>query len=119
MLKITELPRNVLEVTAEGIITGTDYETVFIPAVEEKLKSNKQIRLLYHLGTNFTGFDIHAMLDDAKVGMKHLTAWEKIAFVSDHGLINAFAKFFGYFLSCETRIFKNEELEMARNWISE
>ena len=96
MLKIIEdLPDNVLGISAEGKITGTDYENVLIPALEEKLKANKKIRMLYHLGTNFTGFDLNAMLDDAKMGLKHLSAWDKIALVSDHEMINTFAKFFG------------------------
>ena len=43
MLKImNDLPANVLGVSAEGKITGADYETILIPAVEEKLKANKK-----------------------------------------------------------------------------
>jgi hypothetical protein len=120
MLKImNDLPDNVLGVSAEGKKTGTDYETVLIPAVEKKLKTNKKIRMLYQLGINFTGFDLNAMIDDAKMGMKHLSAWQRIALVSDHELINTFAKFFGYMLSCELRIFKNSELDEAKKWIKE
>jgi hypothetical protein len=120
MLKImNDLPGNVLGVSAEGKIPGTDYETVLIPAIEEKLKKNKKIRMLYHLGNNFTGFDLNAMMDDAKIGMKHLSAWDRIALVSDHELMNTFAKFFGYLLSCELRIFKNAELEEAKKWITD
>lgn len=114
-----DLPGKVLGISAEGKITGSDYETILIPVVEEKLKTYKKIRLLYHLGINFTGFDLSAMLDDAKIGMKHLSSWERIAFVSDHEMINIFAKFFGYLLSCELRIFNNAELERAKKWISE
>jgi hypothetical protein len=120
MLKIMDdLPGKVLGVSAEGKISGTDYETVLIPAIEEKLKTNKKIRMLYHLGSNFTGFDLNAMMDDAKTGMKHLSAWEKIAFVSDHELINTFAEFFGHLLACELRIFKNAKIEEAKKWITE
>lgn len=120
MLKLIEgLPANVLGISAEGKITGKDYETVLIPALEEKLKANKKIRMLYQLGTNYTGFELSAMLDDTKMGMKHLPAWDRIALVSDHEIINTFAKFFGHMLSCELRIFKDAELEEAKNWISE
>ena len=74
MLKIMDdLRGNVLGVSAEGRITGTDYESVLIPAVEEKLKTTKKIRILYHPGDKFTGFDLNTMLDDAKMGMKHLS----------------------------------------------
>jgi SpoIIAA-like len=117
--KIDGLPDNVLGISAEGKITGTDYETVLIPALDKKLKENKRIRMVYDLGNSFTGFDLGAMLDDAKMGMKHLSTWDRIALVSDHEMINAFAKFFGHMLSCELRIFKNAELEEAKKWISE
>jgi hypothetical protein len=116
---MNDLPGNVLGVSAEGRITGTDYETVLIPAIEEKLKTNKKIRMLYHLGSNFTGFDLNAMIDDTKIGMRHLTAWDRIALVSDHELINTFAKFFGHMLSCELRLFKNAEIEEAKKWITD
>jgi len=120
MLKLLEgLPDNVLGVSAEGKITGKDYETVLIPAIEEKFKANNKIRMLYHLGSQFTGFDLRAMLDDGRMGMKHLSAWDRIALVSDHEMINTFAKFFGHMMSCELRIFKNAELEEAKKWISE
>ena len=120
MLKLLEgLPDNVLGVSAVGKVTGKDYETVLIPAIVKKLKEHKKIRMVYDLGSSFTGFDLSAMLDDAKMGMKHLSAWDRIALVSDHEMINTFAKFFGHMLSCELRIFKNAELGEAKKWISE
>ena len=120
MLKImNDLPANVLGVSAEGKITGTDYETILIPVLEEKLKAHKKIRMIYRLGDDFSGFDMGAMLDDAKVGLKHLSAWDRIALVSDHETINSFAKFFGHLMTCELRIFKNDELEAAKKWVIE
>jgi hypothetical protein len=116
---MNDLPDNVLGVSAEGKITGKDYETILIPALESKLKRKDKIRMIYHLGSNFSDFDLNAMLDDAMIGIKHLFAWERIALVSDHEIINIFAKFFGYMLSGELRVFKNVELEEAKKWISE
>jgi hypothetical protein len=87
--------------------------------VEEKLKTNKKIRLLYHLCSSFTGFDLSAMLDDTGVGMRHFSAWEKIALVSDYQLINTIARFFGYMMHGEVRIFKDAELAEAKSWIIE
>jgi len=120
MLKLIEgLPVNVLDVTAEGQITREDYENVLIPAIEEKLKVNKKINMLYHLGKTVDGFSLGAMLDDAEIGIKHLTAWDKIAIVSDHEMINAMTKFFGHLIPCEIRIFKNAEIADATKWIIE
>jgi hypothetical protein len=119
MLKIiNDLPPNVLGVTAEGKITGKDYETVLIPAVEEKLQTNKKIRMLYDLGKDYTGFDFSAMIDDAKIGFKHLTSWDRIALVSDHPMINSFAKFYGLLFFCKLYVFSNADLDKAKKWIS-
>lgn len=114
-----DLPDNVLGVSAEGRITGEDYEKVLIPEVEKKLRENEKIRMLYRLGEGFTGFDLEAMIDDTKVGVKHLSQWDRIALVSDHSVINSVAKFFGHLMACELRIFKNSEFEDAKKWISE
>ena len=116
---MNDLPENTIGISAERKVTGKDYETILIPAVEKKFKTQKKIRMLYQLGNDFSGFDLSAMADDAKIGMKYLSAREGIAFVSDHHLINTFVKFFGYLVPFEVRIFKNTELEKAKKWIAE
>ena len=114
-----DLPDNVLGVFVKGKITGADYETILIPALEEKFKTNSKIRMLYHINRDFTGIELSAMWDDAKLGIKHLTEWERISLVSDHEMINSFIKFFSHLILCEIRIFKDEELEKAKKWISD
>ena len=41
-----------------------------------------------------------------------------LALVSDHGMINTFAKFFGHMLLCELCIFK-AEMEEEKKWITD
>ncbi len=120
MLKIIKgLPGNILGIEAQGEVTSTDYENVLIPALDEKLNANKNIRFLYYLGPAFTGFSLKAMIDDAEVGIKSFSAWDRVALVSDHHLINVFVKFFGYLLSGEVNVFSNTGLDDAKRWISE
>ena len=120
MLKvISDLPENVLGIEAEGEVTGTDYENVLIPAVDEKLKANKKMHFLYYLGSGFTGFSLKAMMDDAGVGIKNFSAWERVALVSDHQLINTLMKFFGHMLPGKVKVFSNAELDEAKKWVAE
>ena len=120
MLKIlNDLPSNVLGIEAEGEVTGEDYENVLIPAIDEKLKSHKKICFLYYLGAGFTGFSLKAMIDDAGVGIKNYSAWDRVALVSDHQLINGLAKFFAHLLPGEVRVFANTDLDEAKKWIAE
>jgi hypothetical protein len=113
------LPENVLGFEAKGEVTGADYESVLIPAVEETLARRKSIRFLYHLGSEFTGFHAKAMWDDAKVGLGHLAAWERVAVVTDVGWIRTAMSAFGFVMPGHVRVFTNGEMPKARQWLSE
>lgn len=117
--RIRDLPENVLGFTAKGEVNGADYESVIIPAVEQMLAQHEKIRLLYLLGTEFAGFDAKAIWDDAKVGLQHLKAWERVAVVTDVGWIQTAIKVFGFLMPGRLRVFGNNELAEANRWISE
>jgi hypothetical protein len=120
MIKIiSDLPNNVLGFESSGTVTGEDYETVLIPAVEAKLEEFPKIRLLYHLGPDFISYDLKAAWDDAKVGLAHLTSWEKIAVVTDTEWVSSGVKVFGFVIPGEVRVFGNDELSAAKEWVSE
>lgn len=114
---IPNQPDNILGFTARGQVTGEDYESVLIPAVEARLKINPKIRLLYHLAEDFSGFDAGALWDDAKVGLGHLTAWEKIAFISDNQWLNGATKAFGLMMPCPVKVFEGHQLAEATEWL--
>ena len=112
------LPANVVGVRGSGEITADDYRNVLIPAVEEKLSAHGRIRLLYVLDSNVEGYSASAAWEDAKIGMKHLTAWDRIAVVTDIDWIESAIKAVGFALPCEVRLFDDDELDDAREWIS-
>lgn len=119
MIELLEgLPDNVVALSASGQVTGEDYEAVLIPAVEMKFKDHKKIRLLYHIGADFKKFTTTAMWDDAKVGMYHLTGFERIAVVTDVQWIKTMAKAIGLAMPGELRTFGDADLEQAKSWIS-
>ena len=115
--RIQGLPDNVLGFEARGEVTGADYESVLIPAVEEMLARQKSLRFMYCLGDEFTGFDAKAIWDDAKVGLQHLTAWERVAVVTDVGWISTAVKAFGFIMPGQVRVFSNSELAEAQRWL--
>ena len=114
-----DVPENVVALTAKGKVTGDDYENVIIPAIEARLKDYDKIRLLYQIGPEYTGYEAEAMWDDAKVGMKHLTHFEKIAVVTDDTWMIRATKAFGFMIPGEVRLFSNAELAEAKTWISQ
>ena len=114
---ISGLPANVLGFSAKGVVTAEDYETVIIPVVEERFSHQDKVRLLYHIGEESAGFEAAAMWDDTKLGMKHITGWERIAVVTDIEWMRIALKVFGFGMPGEIRVFHNDELARAVHWI--
>jgi hypothetical protein len=114
---MTGFPDNVVAFTATGKVTAEDYEQRLVPAVESALAKHRKVRLLYHLGDAFDGFEAGAMWEDAKVGLAHLAAWERIAMVTDVDWLRVATKAFGFAMPGEVRVFANAELDAARDWL--
>ncbi len=117
--RIPGLPKNVLGFTARGTVTADDYESVLIPAVESVLARQDKVRFLYHIGKDCSGFEAGAMWDDAKIGLRHLARWERVAVVTDTEWIRAAVKVFGILMPGHVHVFHDGELEQATRWVSE
>jgi hypothetical protein len=115
---IKNLPADVLGFRASGRVTGDDYESVIIPAVNEVLECTRKIRLLYQLAPDFEGFDPHAFWEDSKVGLRHPMAWDRIAFVTDLGWLRRATRALGFAMPAEVKVFKNQAFDEACDWIS-
>ena|SRR5437762_4496035 len=116
---ISGMPDNVLAVTARGTVRAQDYENVLLPAVDEVLKRHKKIRFLFRTGKDFAGYTPGAMWDDAKLGIQHLTAFEKIAVVSDAPWLVQATRLFRFLIPCPVKVFSSEKLPDAEAWICE
>ena len=120
MIELIEgLPDNVIGFAAKGKITGDDYEEVVIPAIEDHLARHDKVRLLYHCGPEMTGFDWSAAWDDAKVGLKHMTHWERIAVVTDESWIGNSVRVFGFMMPGHIEVYPNADLDRAKAWVAE
>jgi hypothetical protein len=115
--RMTGLPDNVIGLSAHGKVSAADYEQHVVPAVEEVLTAHDKVRLLYQLGDDFDGFEVGALWEDAKVGLSHLAAWERIALVTDVDWIRNATKAMGFMMPGEVRVFANAELDAARDWL--
>jgi len=115
---IPNLPGHVVGVIASGQVTGSDYETVLIPAIQAALAAHGRVRILYQLGSGFTGFTVGAMWDDMKVGLAHWSAWEKAAVVTDNEWIAGAVRLFALTMPCPVKVFSNKEITEATQWVT-
>lgn len=115
---IADMPEHIVAAVAHGKVTGEDYDKVLIPAIEDKLKSHDKIGCFYQLDRDFVGFTAEAAWDDFKLGVRHLTAFEKIAVVTDVAWVRDSMKFFGLFIPCQVKVFGNDQVAEAKAWIA-
>jgi hypothetical protein len=116
---IPGLPEKVVAAEAVGKVTDDDYKSILIPAVEGASAKHETVRLLYVLGADFEDYAAGAMWDDAKVGLSHWGAWERIAVVTDHSVYRAAIKAFGFAMPGDVRAYPLAELDAAKAWIVE
>jgi SpoIIAA-like len=116
--RLTDFPANVLAFKCHGRVTKADYDTVLVPAVKDALKSHAKVRLYYEVAADFDGIEAGAAWEDFKVGIEHLTRWERMAVVTDVDWIKHTIHFFGFMMPGEMKFFPLAEAAQARAWIA-
>ena len=96
---INELPENVVGFRATGKVTKDDYEKFLMPAVDAQAKKFNKINFLLWVDTDVSNYTFGAWVDDALVGLQHLTHWHKVAIVSHYDAIKKITHVFAVSIS--------------------
>ena len=115
--RITSFPDNILAFVCRGRVTKADYDAVLVPAVLNVLRTHDKVRLYYETAADFDGLDPSAIWEDFKVGMEHLTHWERVAVVTDVEWIKQTMRFFSFLMPGAMKVFATSEATQARAWI--
>jgi hypothetical protein len=110
-------PDGVVAAAANGRVTKSDYDDVLIPAIEEAFRHRDKVRCYYELGRDFSGMETGAVWEDLRIGIGHLTGWERVAVVTDIDWIRLAINVFHFLVPGEIRIFRTSEASAARLWI--
>lgn len=114
---LKDFPDNVLAFVCKGHVTKADYDMVLVPAVVNAMKRKDKVRLYYETSADFAGIDPGAIWEDFKVGMEHLTRWERVAVVTDVEWIKQTMRFFSFLMPGAMKSFPASEAALARAWI--
>ncbi len=115
--QLTDFPGNILGFMCNGRVTKADYDAVLVPAVRNALRTHDKVRLYYETDADFAGLEAGAMWEDFKIGVEHLTRWERVAVVTDVEWIKYTVRFFSFLMPGATKLFSRSEAAQAREWI--
>ncbi len=108
---------NILGIKATGKVTAEDYETVIIPKLDSLLAEHDRCKFMYYLSSEFEGFELGAMWDDAKYAGGHIDKFDKVALVGGPKWIEWSTKISSLFIKAEVKTFPLEQLDEAWNWL--
>jgi len=117
--KLSNVPQNVAAFRAAGEVTKDDYTNVVVPQVSLLVENTGRLNFLLLLDTSVTNFTAGAWLQDAMLGLKQLTKWNRAAIVSDSEGVIKFTDIFSFVAPGEFKGFKKEEFDEAVLWVSE
>lgn len=117
IVQLTDFPSNVVAFVCKGRVSKADYDAVLVPSVLNALRTHDKVRLYYETDADFAGIEPGAMWEDFKVGMEHLTRWERIALVTDVEWIKQTVRLWGFLMPAPIRVFPTSEAAQAREWI--
>jgi len=115
---IQGLPPGTLGFRAHGQVTTDDYERILIPDVEAAFALNRKLRLLYVTAEDFEGFDPGVVWNDAKLGARHISGWDRVALVTDVPWLRMAAATMGFMVPGQFRLFPAADLVEAKRWIT-
>jgi hypothetical protein len=115
---IADLPDGVIGFEAAGEIEASDYRDVLLPAVDECLKRGDDVRIVLVFG-RFDGFSGGAAWEDLKLGVEHLTRWNRIALVTDLDWMITMTTLFGWMSPGKVKRFPLAERDRAIAWAAE
>ncbi|NBL65813.1 STAS/SEC14 domain-containing protein [Flavobacterium sp. NST-5] len=116
--KIHNLPQNMVGFRSSGEVTKDDFEIVH-QEVEKLVEKTDKLNYLLYLEDSPKNFTIGAWLQDALLGIKNLTKWNRAAIISDSETVDKFTAVFSNVMPGEFKVFQKNDLERAIEWTSE
>ncbi len=119
---VTDLPPGTLGFRASGRITSDEYRQMIEP-IYATLERGEKLNIYFEVADDFHGLDLGALLQDVKaavsIGLKHRSAWQRMALVTDKDWVRHGASAFGWLAPGELHLFDLSERDTARAWMAE
>lgn len=107
-----------LAVQATGTLTDADYTETWLPALEKIIEEYEVANALFYMDENFAGWEMEAIWEDLKFGIKHRNDFARIAIVGGPKWVHWGAKLGESLMDCKIQIFEPEKLSEAVKWAS-
>ncbi len=116
--QIKGLPANMVGFRTTGEVVKEDFEMV-TEKVKELVDQIGKLNYLLFIDNELSDFSAGAWLQDALLGIKNLTKWNRAAIVTNSEGVQKFTDAFSVIMPGEFRGFSKNDYEEAITWTSE
>ena len=121
MLAKLKSPENVLALEIVGKFEKSDYESVFVPALEELYDASGEYRVVFVFGERYEGISGGATWEDMKFGVgeavhREYSRWKRCAVVTKEPWLRHSIALFRWMIPGEVEVFEPSEVDKAIAW---
>ena len=116
--KIKGLPINMVGFRTEGQVVQEDFDFV-TKEVNSLVNRTEKLNYLLFLDNSPKDFTLGAWMQDAILGIKNITKWNRAAIVTDSETVMNFTNVFSKLMPGEFKGFSKNEYQLAIDWTSE
>lgn len=117
IVQIPDLPANMVGFRADGEVTKDDFE-IIKHQVASLVEKTGQLNYLLFLDNSPADFTLGAWMQDALLGINHITKWNRAAIISDSEAVINFTAVFSKVMPGEFRGYHKPEYQTAVDWVS-
>lgn len=111
-----ESHENFLALRVTGKLTDQDYMKVFIPRLEDLIRTHGKARVLLYADEGYRGIEWAAVRDDVRFGLRHRNDFLKVAIVGAPRWVDWTMKVSSWIMEGEVKTFPAERLWEAGDW---
>ncbi len=116
--QIHNLPDNMVGFRSSGEVTQDDFKLVKTK-VSQLVEKTGKLNYLLFLDNSPADFTFGAWVQDALLGIKNITKWNRATIISDSETVDKSTTFFSKIMPGEFKVFHKNDLERAIDWTSE
>lgn len=117
IVQIPDLPNNMVGFRADGEVTKDDFE-IIKHQVASLVENIGQLNYLLFLDNSPADFTLGAWMQDALLGINHITKWNRAAIISDSEAVINFTAVFSKVMPGEFRGYHKADYQKAVDWVS-
>jgi hypothetical protein len=116
--QIKDLPKNMVGFRSSGEVQKEDFDVV-IEEVKKIVDRTGKLNYLLFMDNSPADFTLGAWMQDAFLGIRNITKWNRAAIVSDSEAVIKFTDAFSIVMPGDFKGFHKNELQQAIDWTSE